>query len=151
MRIIEPTIEDLVTKLDDLTRLASAYGAEFDALSVRTPLFISTLAATIGNPSGLVMLLASDEGQIMGVMAGHVNTDTLTGEHIAVQTILMTVKKMRGHTRSLISKFEQWAKEEGCSKVYIHTGPDQGRHKRRETVLAHSGYLPAMRCYVKEI
>ena len=149
-RIIEPTIEDLVALYPQLEDVVAQYTSEFGIVATTTEKFAIMLTDHIVRLNKRVSFMMNG-GILRGLMSGVISSDPLTGEKVALQTILFTYPDCRGHACTLLSDFEKWAKSCECDVVYFHTGPDDENYGRREKVLARLGYSLAVRCYSKEI
>lgn len=55
--------------------------------------------------------------EVRGAIGGIKARDLHNGELIAIETVWFVNPKFRGKGIALLNKFEEWAKEEGCTKI----------------------------------
>jgi len=105
----------------------------------------------MGNDLCLVLLLVSDQGKPVGMIAGHVNEMIFSTDRMASEVVWWVDKEYRGskHSLSLLDGFEYWAYKSGCKFVQMSSlgGPKSGVLDR---LYSKRKYINTEQAYVKE-
>jgi len=82
---------------------------------------IPTRLAAIEREGGVAFVASSAEDRILGLATASRHATLHAGAQVAYITALVTADDARGHGvgRSLVTAIEQWARENGCTRLSV--------------------------------
>lgn len=150
--IIKPFTKDMLDNLGPLAAWFFLNSPTYSVVTVNESRIVSTLARWIDSPDYFKMAAFDEEGMILGGFIGHKYRLWFADDLCATDDIHFLLPQARGKgvMTELVKKFEEWAMENGCSRVFFANsfGNDISSAKSLyERVGAkHVGFV-----YVKEI
>jgi GNAT superfamily N-acetyltransferase len=110
---------------------------------------ISTYTKFVQSGMGKIFLLKVDR-EIIGGLGAILAPDLHTGHLTAIECFWFVIPEHRGGGLSLLTAFEQWAREQGCTKTaMIHL--EDSHSVALSKIYARRGYQLAERHYIQDL
>ena len=136
-------------KIDDIGKLsflASEFMGETKFLKVDDDVFFKTWENLINLGIGTIFIIDDFHGALGAVAY----PDPNNGEMMATEMFWIVAKEHRGKGLLLLERYEQWAKEKGCTKaIMVHL--KDSMPERLKALYGRSGYEEMETHYIKEL
>ncbi len=109
----------LISDLDDISNMGDEFFKEGQIPTKFVPeVFKKSWTNIIGTNIGVIFVMRSGEVPI-GILGGVKFSDPNSGEIMASEFFWFVRKGYRGYGTKLMKKFEEWAKEQGATKIIM--------------------------------
>ena len=148
MKLIKPTIEDLLVFANDIASFVSEYGRDYGFMDIETSELFKVLSSAIMDARGFVLLAVKDD-KAVGFFIGSVFNELFTGKLVGNQNAVY-IKSRSGNALEMIKEFERYCKSIGCKSVYTHV-KDCDNFDRWQKAYSRLGYKPSELRFNKEL
>jgi GNAT superfamily N-acetyltransferase len=97
------------------------------------------------------MFFLCREDSVVGIISGGIGPDPLTGVVMGCEMSWRVSEDGRGGGMALLKSFEEWAKENGATRLAVHGRADKGQVQRLTQKLREQDYVISGFQYIKEI